>query len=632
MRSIASSVTGHVVQTRICGPQIVQPLVYRFLSACVAGRLPLPKARSCNMPRRTMRGFASASRELHPGLCRLSLSKAQLDALLERCALEGPLPAYEQLVETSCLEPDSAQSECVHTLQDLWISLRDHAVARGRWEVEVALVRKRREDVLRDVAARTAAAHREDGVKSSTGGRRKRRDRTTSELLAAAEPVDHDVVLPSDIELLAEPPMPLLPTHGCFIWGRVGGGKSLLMDLFVESCKTADGLSTSRVHFHEFMYGVQRLLHEMRQSAEEWTTRSVAQRIARNGTRVLAFDEFQITNISDALILETLFTALFDEGVAVVFTSNRPPKDLYKDGLNRHLAVPQFLELLGKFRVSLHELSAARDFRVHLHDGDNEVGSCHGPWRDFFCKVGAGGTADCEASLRSAFAIAAGTPCGTAQDVPVSWGRSLRVTEAAGGVGRFDFHDLCGTACNADDYLKLVEQFHTFIIANVPRFSYEQHNEARRFTNLVDCLYENMARLVISADAPPGELLSEMQTLASVSLSSVDAAAEAAAAVRYGALPDQADWVRHNPFSPAPSPIREAVQAATKLNAGVAPGDDASASQTGVAGVMAGALGSLQESGFAATRATSRLLHMQSAEYLMGHQRHRLSQAASAPA
>jgi len=152
------------------------------------------------------------------------------------------------------------------------------------------------------------------------------------------------------------------------------------------------------------------------------------------------------------------------------------------------------------------------------------------------------------------------------------------------------------------------------VIADVPCFSLEQHNEARRFTNLVDCLYERHVRLILSADVEPEQLLEQMATLASVPL---------AAASRPPGT-DSSDWVRRNPFSPEPSTVDEAVRTAASPAASVKAGDDDTATGANVAGVMAGAVGSLQESGFAARRATSRLLHMQTEEYLLAHRRNRL--------
>jgi len=200
-------------------------------------------------------------------------------------------------------------------------------------------------------------------------------------------------------------------------------------------------------------------------------------------------------------------------------------------------------------------------------------------------------------------------------------------------VGRFTFQQLCGAPLNADDYLHLATHFHTLLVTDVPRFSLEQHNEARRFTNLVDCLYERHARLVLSADVPPERLLESMTELATVNLSEADTSRRPALAQLGGSAPatdrsdsQSSDWIRNNPFSPEPSTVSEATRVANSLGATVKAGDDDTATGAGVAGVMAGALGSLQESGFAARRATSRLLHMQTDEYLLAHRRQHLQE------
>ncbi|CAK0883074.1 unnamed protein product [Prorocentrum cordatum] len=373
------------------------------------------------------------------------------------------------------------------------------------------------------------------------------------------------------------------------------------------------------------MHGVHRNLHELRKSGAERTTRAVARGIAEE-VRLLAFDEFQITNISDALIVETLMDGLFAEDVAVVMTSNRQPEELYKDGLNRHLAIPQLLSLFGRRGVSFHELAAARDFRVASPPrGAAEQGAAGGasPWRDFFCKGAGGGPGAAGALLRAAFVEAAGAPQGRPATVPIAWGRSLDVGEVASGVGLFSFRDLCGQALNADDYLSIARQLHTVVVADVPCFTLDQHDEARRFTNLIDCLYESHARLVVSADGPPERILSAMEVLAGVSL----AGAPPGARGRGPGPPPPLGLPAHPGDGPEPAPIGEAIlRAASGPNDAAAGNDDANTGTAGVAGVMAGAVGSLQESGFAARRATSRLLHMQSGEYLQAHRAARLTE------
>lgn len=526
------------------------------------------------------------SKEPPPGLRRLQLEQAKLDAILETGRALGPSAAHASLLHHGTLESEKAQVACAAALNTLWESLRAYRDERSIWEAAHAAWR------LEHAAWKAEAAERKTAKKAEV--------ETGAEDLPPAP---------------AEPPEPVLQTYGCYVWGSVGSGKSLLTDLFVDCCGGSGSplsLAWHRVHFHEFMLEVHQELHQLRRAGREKTTQAVARRIASE-VQVLAFDEFQITNIADALIVETLFDALFQRGVAVVMTSNRPPEDLYKDGLNRHLAIPQFLALLERRNVAFVEVSSVRDFRSALAEpvrGENG-------WRDFIYKAEAGSSV--EERLRSAFAEAAGE-AGKPATVPVAWGRTVAVKEASSYVGRFSFDQLCVDPLNADDYLHLANRFHTLVVTDVPHFSLEQHNEARRFTNLVDCVYERHARLIISADAPPEQLLESMAALSAVSLSHADGPASPGLASS-----SSSDWVRNNPFSPEPSTVDNVMRSAKSIGAGaVEAGDDDTATGAGVAGVMAGALGSLQESGFAAKRATSRLLHMQTQDYLLTHQRNRI--------
>eukprot|EP00931_Biecheleriopsis_adriatica_P056099 TRINITY_DN33247_c0_g1_i1.p1 TRINITY_DN33247_c0_g1~~TRINITY_DN33247_c0_g1_i1.p1 ORF type:complete len:598 (+),score=130.22 TRINITY_DN33247_c0_g1_i1:23-1795(+) len=536
-----------------------------------------------------------------PGLRRLSLENSDIAAVLNTGRCEGPAAAHATLVKRGALDADPTQAACASLLQQLWQVLHKYDRESKAWEKEHTAWRERHaaweaERAERERARLEAcAAAKEVSQGSEQGGR-------------AEDPpkVEEEEPMP------LEPSRPGLSTYGCYIWGSVGSGKSLLMDLFVDCTRAS--LPCHRVHFHEFMHAIHCELHQLRRAGAEKTTQTVAKRISEE-VRLLAFDEFQITNIADALIVETLFDALFQEGVAVVMTSNRPPNDLYKDGLNRHLAIPQFLALLERRAVAFQELSSPRDFRA-AHSAALDLENAAG-WRDFVCKPDVG-CAAVEEHLRSAFAAAAGVASGEPATVPVAWGRQLDVTEASSGVGRFSFHQLCVEPLNADDYLHLARQFHTMVVTDVPRFTVEQHNEARRFTNLVDCLYERHARLILSADAAPHQLLETMADLAQVSLTDDGVKPRLE-------LQGSTDWVRSNPFSPEPATVQEVTRSAGSVGArAVKAGDDDTATGAGVAGVMAGALGSLQESGFAAKRATSRLLHMQTEDYLQLHQRNRL--------
>lgn len=541
-----------------------------------------------------------------PSLERLHLDECLRAEALNTGRTKGPAAAYDLLLRSASLERDPAQVECTAVLQKTWLGLREH---RSRWKVWETQHRKWQEQhaAWRSLKEESEARQQEAEAK---------RAEASSETGKASEAIGDEIVMNDVPPEPAEPPAPMPESHGCYIWGNVGGGKSLLMDLLVDCCdKSADiDLPVMRIHFHEFMQNVHKELHYLRVTGRERTTVAVAKRLAQE-VRLLAFDEFQITNIADALIVETLFDELFDHGVAVLMTTNRPPEDLYKDGLNRHMAIPQFLALLERRRVMVHELDAARDFRATKMDEITFHGnlSTSGPWRDFILKISAEGGSEtaAEVRLRAAFTEASGLNAGKPVTVPLPWGRSMDIDEAAGGVGRFSFTQLCGKAMNADDYLKLTDHFHTILVTDVPRFDVEKHNEARRFTNLVDCLYERHARLVVTADAPLEELLTGMEGLVEFDPNPIGSRK------RSGPPP--------NLWSLEASPQTPATAAASQSSGGRGEGDDDSATGANIAGVMAGAVASLQESGFAARRAMSRLLHMQSDEYLRVHQRSRVA-------
>jgi len=534
-----------------------------------------------------------------PSLERLNLEDSLRAEVLKIGEDQGPAAAYDVLVRSTSLECDAAQVECSAVLQKMWTGLREH---RAEWKDWEAKHQKWQEEY----ATWTKLKHEHEARIQDAKASHDEGEAGNKQTIEAAD------IPPEPVE----PPAPMPENHGCYLWGNVGRGKSLLMDLFVDCCdKNSDiDLPVMRIHFHEFMQNVHRELHFLRMSGGERTTTVVAKRLAKE-VRLIAFDEFQITNIADAMIVETLFDALFTHGVAVLMTTNRPPEDLYKDGLNRHMAIPQFLALLRRRHVIVHELDAARDFRASKFDEDatiaENLGKKNGPWRDFIFKMGTEGVNETlvEARLRAAFTEASGLQAGEPVTVPLPWGRSMDIAEAAGGVGRFSFSQLCGKAMNADDYLKLTDHFHTILVTDVPRFGVEKHNEARRFTNLVDCLYERHARLVVTADAPLEELLTGMEGLVEFDPNPIGSTK------RSGPPP--------NLWSSQGSTQTPAMAAAADSSGGRGTGDDDTATGANIAGVMTGAVASLQESGFAARRAMSRLLHMQSEEYLRVHQRSR---------
>ena len=286
--------------------------------------------------------------------------------------------------------------------------------------------------------------------------------------------------------------------RGIYIYGGVGRGKSMLMDLFFDH---APPQRKRRVHFHEFLQEVHSAVHDWRQlSAEQQKAHPdagedptdplapVARQIAREST-LLCFDEFQVGDVADAMILSRLFSALFELGVVVVATSNRAPDELYENGLNRGLFLP-FIELV-KDRLDICELDGPVDYRLNQLTGHPV----------YFSPLG--GVA--EAELDDAFhRLAAGTP-GERHVIELK-GRTLEVPKAAHGVARFCFADLCGKPLGAADYLALAWRYHTLVLDRVPALGPENRNEAKRFVILIDALYENRVKLICSAESPPHDL------------------------------------------------------------------------------------------------------------------------------
>ena len=278
---------------------------------------------------------------------------------------------------------------------------------------------------------------------------------------------------------------------GVYIFGSVGRGKTMLMDLFFQA---VDMERKRRVHFHAFMADVHMRVHDWRQKRKLGAVRGedpiapVAEQLASEA-RLLCVDEFSVTDIADAMILGRLFTRLFELGVIVVATSNVPPDRLYQRGLNRALFLP-FLTLLSQ-NMDIVELAARTDFRfeklagapVYLTPAD----------------------AKAEKSLDRAFAALSGRGRGAPMTLSV-FGRDLHIPNAAANVARFSFHDLCEQPLGASDYLEIARRFHTVIIDAIPVMGPEKRNEARRFVWLIDALYDMRVKLVASAAAPPDKL------------------------------------------------------------------------------------------------------------------------------
>ncbi len=284
---------------------------------------------------------------------------------------------------------------------------------------------------------------------------------------------------------------PVEITKGLYIWGSVGRGKTMLMDMFFDA---APAEKKRRVHFHAFMAEVHAGIHRWRQAKKVGEVKGedpiapVAANLASEA-RLLCFDEFSVTDIADAMILGRLFAALFGHGVVVVATSNVEPSRLYENGLNRALFLP-FIRLLQK-HCDVVELDARTDFRLEKLSGspvyyvpaDNEARKA---LDDLFVKM-----SDTRVAGPTSLTVL---------------GRKVPVPQASRNIARFGFDDLCRQPLAAADYLAIAERFHTIFIDEIPVMDVQHRNEAKRFINLIDTLYDQNVKVIASAEAEPHKL------------------------------------------------------------------------------------------------------------------------------
>jgi cell division protein ZapE len=346
---------------------------------------------------------------------------------------DGPLPAYRARVAAGKLSADPAQARAAEVLQDLWRRTRGYD------------------------------PHPEEPERGGFFGRFLRRKPVAPEEAPSGTPM------------------------GLYLVGEVGRGKSMLMDLFFDC---AEVRRKKRQHFHGFMQEVHRRIHAWKKQHGDTSDPipPLADAIAEDAA-LLCFDEFQVHDIADAMILGRLFQALFARGTVVVATSNTAPDDLFKGRPGRDAFLP-FIALINR-RLEVLVLDAARDYR---RDRIRAMPTWHVP-----------ADARAEAALDRAFEELTGEAHGAPMRLTLL-GRALEVPLAARGVARFDFDALCGRPLGPADYLAVATHFHTLLIDAVPRLGPENFDKARRFITLVDALYEHRVKLVASAAATPDQL------------------------------------------------------------------------------------------------------------------------------
>ena len=282
-------------------------------------------------------------------------------------------------------------------------------------------------------------------------------------------------------KLLVRPPIP----RGVYMHGGVGRGKSFLMDCFFQSVPLT---RKTRLHFHEFMREVHRELQELKGTANP--LQELGRRVARR-FRLICFDEFHVADVTDAMILHRLLEALFAHRVSIVTTSNFHPDELYPNGLHRDRILPAIALL--KQRLEVVNVDAGIDYRQRTLQ---QLPMLHTPLGE-----------DADAAMAAAFAQLA-----EARDEPPLLNieqREIRALRRAGGVVWFDFRTLCGGPRSQNDYLEIASRFHTVLLSNVPQMSPRLASEARRFTWLVDVLYDRRVKLILSTAVPPEALYTE---------------------------------------------------------------------------------------------------------------------------
>lgn len=574
---------------------------------------------------------------------RLALKLRLGDAWRDR-GRKGVAAAHDSLTaEGVQFQPNEAQSAAARELDKLPAALAESRKAFAKWQSQ--------QDRLTQGAETAAGLNARSRISAAA------RPKAGVFTKAPEAPTAPAVIGP--VCWLSLGPPPELNPAGVYLYGSVGTGKSTMMDLFC--LYGAEGFRVRRQHFHEFMLWLHQNLHKLGGGQSGGGRQHVLGRIAdlaARGTDVLCLDEFAVTNVADAAIFMELLRLLAGRQLALVVTTNRPPEDLYNEGLHRERYIPALVERLRKnFIVTAVQGEDYREKMLRDSPAANGTpvagGSAPGAMPLFFqgCEskdvLGEAIAGDVEAAP----VLAPGT-------LSVSWGRKLSVEAVGGGFAQFHFNDICRKPISAEDFLYVATSFHTIFVHDIPRLRLDEHNEARRFTNLIDALYEYSVRMICHSEVGLEEVLESVLTLKDAN-EDTDAAKmgvfekmyddtpnfqiqmkELGSADKFHALKDrnrkeeEAVLLRKRRkevkrFKRMENAESLGKQTGSGWSASPAQADLSSPDQ-GVAGVMVAAVGSLQESGFAAKRAISRLKEMQTPQYLKAAEGRRAMMAAEA--
>ncbi|EGC29066.1 hypothetical protein DICPUDRAFT_84882 [Dictyostelium purpureum] len=390
-----------------------------------------------------------------PNFTFTSVGNIEIDNIIKKIEnepKEGPLYIYNQLVKDKKIKVDPYQISTVKILQNLYNQLK----------------------------------HKDFFKNQEFGGNQNNTEISFSKFLSFFNsPASNDHQNKSITKLNESESF----IKGIYLYGDVGCGKSFLMDLFYNSI---DIEKKKRIHFHHFMLDVHKRIHKWRQTKkpdEDDPIPPLSRELVKESW-LLCFDEFQVTDVSDAMILKRLFSNMFDMGAILVTTSNRAPSDLYKNGLNRQLFVPFIHFLEGKCIV--HNLNSGVDYRLtgtrtkrvyYLSNKQEDVQQFTHLFKQ----------------------LTKGDPLESTQ-ITLSTGRKVHIPRSANSCAIFDFKELCDTAMGADDYIEIAKNFHTIFLENIPMMNESTKNQARRFIILIDVLYEHKVKLICTAQSTPGQL------------------------------------------------------------------------------------------------------------------------------